>query len=109
MVSAKGIARPLRPLTAAEAGALPGQLGVYEILNQDGTTMVIAIAGALEPFGLRSAVLAQVEKHPHGRFRYECTHAYMTRWQELLMLHDADHGCLPAGNLDDEHRIGTLS
>lgn len=108
MVSARGIARAPRPLTAEAAAGLPGQLGVYEILV-GGETVEIAAAGGLEPFGLRSALGAAAERWSDAEFRYETTHAYMTRWQELLMLHHAEHGELPVANGGDAHRIGSLS
>ena len=109
MVAAQGIGRELQALTAEAAQALPGQLGVFEIVAGDGTTSYLGAAGALEPFGLRSALCTAVERWPDARFRYETTHAYTTRWQELLMLHVAEHGAVPAANEDDAHRIGRLS
>ncbi|MEM7092833.1 MAG: hypothetical protein AAF567_07515 [Actinomycetota bacterium] len=108
MVAAKGITRGLQPLTAEVAAALPGQLGVYEVVAE-GQTVVIAHAGGHEPFGLRSALTDAAERWPGATFRYETTHAYVTRWQELLMLHEAEHGRLPVANADDAHRIGGLT
>ena len=32
------------------------------------------------------------------RFRYEVNNQYQTRWRELLMLHKAAHGDIPALN-----------
>ena len=109
MVAAQGISRTLRPLTAEAAAALPGQLGVYEIVASDGATLYLGAAGALEPFGLRSALTAAAERWPEASFRYETTHAYTTRWQELLMLHAATHGEVPELNAADAHRVGRLS
>jgi hypothetical protein len=34
---------------------------------------------------------------------------YLTRHQELLMLHVADHGAVPEGNRAEEMRLGRLS
>jgi hypothetical protein len=34
---------------------------------------------------------------------------YLTRHQELLMLHVADHGAVPDGNRGEEVRLGRLS
>jgi hypothetical protein len=44
------------------------------------------------------------------RFRYEVNQQYTTRYQELLMLHVADHGTLPVVNAADPPvRLGRLS
>ena len=44
------------------------------------------------------------------RFRLEVNHQYMSRWEELLGVHVADHGALPAGNESHRpRRIGRLS
>lgn len=109
MVAAQGIARELQPLTADAAAALPAQLGVFEIVDGQGTSVYFGAAGALEPFGLRTALAAAAQRWDEASFRYETTHAYMTRWQELLMLHAATHGAVPAANAGDAHRIGRLS
>ncbi len=34
---------------------------------------------------------------------------YLTRYQELLMLHIADHGALPEGNRQEKLTLGRLS
>ena len=44
------------------------------------------------------------------RFRTEVNQQYTTRYQELLMLHVADHGSLPVVNQEDPPvRLGSLS
>jgi hypothetical protein len=44
------------------------------------------------------------------RFRVEVNQQYTSRYQELLMLHVADHGSLPAVNqTDPPPRLGRLS
>jgi hypothetical protein len=58
---------------------------------------------------MRSALTAELAAGNATRFRHEFTHGYLTRWQELLMVHQSDHGSLPAGNADRIGRIGRLS
>jgi hypothetical protein len=108
MVAAQPIRRPLRPLRSEEVTRLPAQLGVYEIVGADGVTLLIGQAGATERFGLRSALGRHVDVYPGASFRHECTHGYRSRWQELLMLHQATCGGLPPGNDDDARLIGRL-
>ncbi len=43
------------------------------------------------------------------RFRYEITTSYLSRYRELLMVHAADHGAIPAGNVDTDLQLGRLS
>ncbi len=109
------MAKPWLPLTADAVAALPGQLGVFQLASGPaGGEMVghIGYAGGHEPFGLRSALtdaLAESSGDGSNRwFRYEITHAYLTRWEELLMVHQATHGELPAGNSDHPHAVGRL-
>lgn len=104
--------KPWRPLTADEVATVPGQLGVYEIGRDDGSGSVVVVrigkAGGREPFGLRSALDAEREAGAGTHFRIELTHGYLTRWEELLMLHQARHGHLPAGNADRLTPVGRL-
>lgn len=104
--------RPWRPLTPEEVASVPGQLGVYEIADAAGEIYRIAYAGGHEVFGLRSALqaeLADASATASTQFRVEYTHGYMTRWQEMLMVHQAHHGELPAGNAGNTVPIGRLS
>jgi hypothetical protein len=98
----------LRPESIARLSA---QLGVYEIASTEGTIAKIGYAGGRQPFGMRSALAGELEAAGGEArlFRFEFTHGYLTRWQELLMLHQADHGELPPGNADRVGRIGRLS
>jgi len=113
-VSGRALSKPWIPLTADAVAALPAQLGVYELGADDGTVVRIAYAGGRELFGLRSVLAAELEARvgagePPGRFRYELTHGYLTRWEELLMVHQARHGELPPGNADRLHPVGRLT
>jgi hypothetical protein len=98
-------------LTADAVAGLGGQLGVYELGDEAGNVLRIGYAGGRTPFGLRSelaARLAEAGGRPL-RFRVEVNQQYLTRWQELLMVHLADHGALPPEQPDPAVRLGRLS
>jgi hypothetical protein len=105
------LVKPWEPLTAAAVRRLPGQLGVYQLADAEERVLYIGYAGGRTLFGLRSALEAALAQ-PKGAalFRHEVTMQYLSRWQELLMLHVADHGALPALNAEDRpRRLGRLS
>jgi hypothetical protein len=102
--------KPWIPLTAETVRALPGQLGVFQLADEAGRVLHIGYAGGRSLFGLRSAIAEAGQRHPGTqRFRYEVTMQYLSRYQELLMLHRADHGASPDGNRDERLRLGRLS
>ena len=101
--------KPWTALDAATVAAVPGQLGVYQLADADEQVVRIGYAGGTELFGLRSALARELETDAAASFRVELTHGYLSRWQELLMLHVADHGALPPGNADDARHLGRLS
>ena len=103
--------KPWKPLTPEEATRLPGQLGVYQIGDAAGAILFIGEAGARSPFGLRSELQRQAaERGPGCQFRVEVNQQYRSRWLELLMLHKADHGTLPADNAKNPPpNLGRLS
>ena len=105
------MSKPWISLTSADIGAVPAQLGVFELADAEGEVVYIGYAGGRELFGLRSALdAAMAADGPRAvSFRYELTHGYLTRWEELLMVHQAQHGRLPAGNQDHPHRLGRLA
>ena len=91
--------KPWRPLKPEEAARLPGQLGVYQIADAKGAIVYIGQAGARSTFGLRSELQREASHRASGhQFRVEVNQQYRTRWLELLMVHQADHGSLPADN-----------
>lgn len=91
--------KPWQPLTAETVARLPGQLGVYQIADAHGTVVFIGQAGARTPFGLRSELQREAAAREAGhQFRVEVNQQYRSRWFELLMVHKADHGDLPADN-----------
>ncbi len=102
------MSKPWVKLTESVISALPAQLGVYEIADASGVTVKYGYAGGKEPFGMRTALTRELEAGG-AQFRHEFTHGYLTRWQELLMVHQADHGHLPAGNADQIGKLGRLS
>lgn len=99
--------KPWRP--ASEADQLAGHLGVFQLAGADGTVVFIGFAGARDLFGLGGAVSEAFEKVPAAKqFRVEITSAYWTRYQELLMIHEADFGVLPQSD-ERPRRLGRLS
>ena len=103
--------KPWRALTPEEATRLPGQLGVYQVADAKGTILYIGQAGARSPFGLRSELQREHKERGDGcQFRVEVNQQYRSRWFELLILHQADHGSLPADNAKNPPpNLGRLS
>ncbi|CAN5698015.1 hypothetical protein BH11PSE3_BH11PSE3_44620 [soil metagenome] len=102
--------KPWQPLTAETATRLPGQLGVYQVADAQGAILYIGQAGARSPFGLRSELQRELTERGAGhQFRVEVNQQYRTRWFELLMVHKADHGSLPADNAKNPPPLGRLS
>jgi hypothetical protein len=88
--------KPWLELTAERVQRLPGQMGVFQLGDEGGAVLYIGFAGGRSLFGLRSELEKRLGTAP--RFRYEVNNQYQTRWRELLMLHQASHGELPAMN-----------
>ncbi|MAE96659.1 MAG: hypothetical protein CL910_18585 [Deltaproteobacteria bacterium] len=101
--------KPWLPLTAEAVAALPGQLGVYEIADASAATLFIGYAGGRSPFGLRGELASERERRrgPGFLFRVEVNMQYLSRHQELLMIHCADHGELPPEN-ETPRRLGRI-
>ena len=104
-----------RPLDTETIKALPGQLGVYQIANEGGDILCIGFAGGRSLFGLRGVLEDELARRdPEGdggfQFRIEVNMAYQTRFRELLMVFQADHGDLPPDNRDNPPpNLGRLS
>lgn len=97
--------KPWQPLEAEQVARLRGQLGVYQLADADGEIVFIGYAGGRSRFGLRGELESQL-----GRaecFRVEVNMSYLTRYRELLMVFEADHGRLPARNTRPP-RLGRL-
>ncbi|MBX9946522.1 MAG: hypothetical protein K2Y40_20785 [Reyranella sp.] len=102
--------KPWRSLDAEEVARLPGQLGVYQVADARGVLVYIGQVGARSPFGLRSELQRELaERGPGLTFRVEVNMQYRSRWFELLMVHQADHGSLPADNARNPPPLGRLS
>ena len=102
--------KPWRELTAANVAALGAELGVYQLADAEGRVLRIGYAGGRTLFGLRSELGAALAAGEAAKFRTEVTAGYMSRYDELLMVHKADHGELPPGNTADGiRRLGRLS
>lgn len=87
---------------------LGGQLGVFQLANQDDEIIYIGYAGGKSLFGLRSAISQAATEIPKAaKVRIEITSAYLSRFKELLMVHKADFNQLPIHNSDI--KVGTLS
>ena len=104
--------KPWMALTLDAVAALPGQLGVYQLADEDGRIVYIGFAGGRSRFGLRGELECALHERWGGaaQFRYEVNQQYTSRHRELLMLHAADHGTLPIANrADPPARLGRLS
>ena len=103
------------PLVESSVGKIPGQLGVYQLYDSQGDMIYIGYAGGHSLFGLRSelekhlCVPLKSQKLQPQSFCFEVTTAYLTRYQELLMVFLADHDRLPIGNVGQESSLGRLS
>jgi hypothetical protein len=102
--------KPWRDLTADNVARLAGELGVYQLGDAEGRVTRIGYAGGRTLFGLRGELEAALKAGEAARFRTEVTSQYLSRYEELLMIHKADHGALPRGNAGEaRRRIGRLS
>ena len=104
--------KPWIQLTSETVRALPAQLGVYQLADAEGRVVYIGCAGGRSLFGLRGELERALNERPAGaaRFRYEVNQQYTSRHRELMMLHLADHGALPAVNAADPPiNLGRLS
>lgn len=86
-----------REVTAEELRSIPVSTGVYQIADADETILDIGIAGALEPFGLRSKITQDLKAMPNEgfKFRYEEHFQYQSRYVELVLAHKSRHGAIP--------------
>ena len=101
---------PWHDLTADNVARLTAHLGVYGIRDGDGAIVFLGAATARSLFGLRQMLEGELARGDGYQFAYEITTQYTSRLAELLMVHRADHGVLPADNeADPPHVLGRLS
>jgi hypothetical protein len=103
--------KPWRDLEEAEVARLGCELGVFQLGDQQGRVIRIGFAGGRSLFGLRGELANELKRRAgqKARFRLEITSQYLSRFEELLMIHKADHGELPAENESERgRRIGRL-
>lgn len=104
------LSKPWLQLNTETVARIPGQLGVYQLANADGEVLYIGYAGGKSLFGLRSEIQRQLGAADATSFRYEVNMQYLTRYKELLMLHQADYAQLPPMNASEPLvRLGRLS
>jgi hypothetical protein len=102
--------KPWKALTAEAVARLAGELGVYQLADGEGSLIRIGYAGGRSLFGLRGELQAALAAGEAAQFRVEVTAGYLSRYEELLMVHKADFGVLPRGNgADAGRRLGRLS
>ncbi len=96
-------------LTSVRALAqVRGQMGVYQFANDAGEVIYMSYAGGRSLGGLRGEIKRCLAEHINAsQVRYEITTSYLSRYKELLMLHQAEYGGLPAHN--PSVRLGRLS
>lgn len=94
------LTKPWVDLHDLDPEALPAQLGVFQLADAAGDVIYIGYGGGTTLFGLRSAITeARAEKASAAvSLRYELTHGYLSRWEELMMVHQHDFGHPPVAN-----------
>mgnify|MGYP001812778550 CR=1 FL=1 len=97
------LVKPWTSISTVLDGSSPtrvhGEMGVYQLADGAGDVIFIGYAGGRSPFGLRGEIAAYEKYAPDAvSVRVEVTTAYLSRYQELLKLHVADHGALPRCN-----------
>lgn len=94
------LAKPWLDIDRLDRDDIPAQLGVFEIADADENVIFIGYGGGRRPFGLRSAIDEELDRlGTRARLvRFELTHGYLSRWEELMMVHRHDHGRPPAAN-----------
>jgi hypothetical protein len=104
--------KPFQALTAENLKPVQGQLGVYQLADTNGDIFYIGYAGGRSLFGLHGELTREMEQHNDKEimFRCEVNMQYISRYEELLMLHKFDFGELPERVLNEyPYEIGVLS
>jgi hypothetical protein len=103
--------KPWIGLADLPADRLPAQLGVFELGNAAGEVIFIGYAGGNRAFGLRTAILEELDRLGDAAtcVRYELTQGYLSRWEELMMIHRFDHGDPPSSSHPETIPRGRLT
>ena len=96
-------------LPRTDLNGLYGHMEVFQLGNDVGEVIFIGYAGGRSLFGLKGEIVSEFERLSDAScYRFEINTAYLTRYQELLMIHVADHGVLPPYN-EPMPNLGRLS
>lgn len=104
--------KAFQALNAENIAQVQGQLGVYQLADANGEIFYIGYAGGRSLFGLRGELEREMREQEGKiiQFRCEVNMQYLSRYEELLMLHKADFGVVPERVLREyPHKIGRLS
>ena len=104
--------KPFQILNEENIEPIQAQLGVYQLAEPNGYVIYIGYAGGRSLFGLNSELKKELELRAGKEtlFRYEVNMQYITRYEELLMLHKSDFGELPERVVQEHpHKVGTLN
>ena len=72
-----------------------GQLGVFQLADADDKVTYVSYAGGRSRFGLRGEIAKMAQMLDAPRYRFEITSAYLSRYREVLMRFQSEHGYLP--------------
>lgn len=104
--------KPWIDLAKERVAGLRGELGVFQIVDEHGEVIFIGYAGGRSLFGLKGELEAALARYREQkmRFRVEVTSQYLSRYEELLMIHKHDHGDVPRDNRAEcKRKIGRIS
>jgi hypothetical protein len=94
-----------RTLTEESAATAPATVGIIQLADPDQRIIDIQFVGAHATFGMRGVLGAVAAHLGQLMFRYEVNAQYLTRYDELLMVHHFQFGELPARNRDRGCRV----
>ena len=87
---------------------LKGNMGVFQLADSSREIIYIGFAGAKSNFGLKGEISESLDRVDGAEFvRWEVTTGYWSRYKELMMIHQFDHGDCPKEN--EKINLGRLS
>ncbi len=87
---------------------LKGNMGVFQLADSSREIIYIGFAGAKSNFGLKGEISESLDRLDGAEFvRWEVTTGYWSRYKELMMIHQFDHGDCPKEN--EKINLGRLS